>query len=147
MGFGARNCPKDSCWPQCVLKRVARRHMPMSIAKIIDVIRSVLDGHEQSCAIKKSQSGLSHLPRDEHIVAVLVWPCISSGLCMHCSQNQLSLSTWTVSCGTDSVVTPGGKATLTFGRPAGLQEASWPPGKKSASFPLCIGSHPARRDA
>ena len=41
-------------------------------------------------------------------------------------------------------VTPGGKATLTFGRPAGLQEASWPPGKKSAPFPLCMGSHPTR---
>ena len=29
------------------------------------------------------------------------------------------------------LVTPGGKATLTFGRPAGLLEASWPPGKKN----------------
>ena len=34
------------------------------------------------------------------------------------------------------IVTLGGKATLTFGRPAGLLETSWPPGKISLFSPL-----------
>ena len=80
-----KNCPKDYFWSQCILKRVARKRTLTSIAKIIDAIRSVLDGHGRSHDVKNSQSGSFHLPRDEHIVTILVWPCISSGSCTRCS--------------------------------------------------------------
>ena len=64
--------------------------MLMSIAKIIDAIRSALDGHGRSRVGKNSQLGSSHLPRDEHIVTILICPSILSRSCTRCSQNRPS---------------------------------------------------------
>ena len=74
-------------WAQCTLKRDVRKRTLASIAKIIDAIRPALDGRGRSRVVKISQSGLPHLPRDEHTVAI--WVCLStpSGSCTRCSQN------------------------------------------------------------